>query len=253
MAKKISLDIKSKIKTIQLGKLKEYKNNPRINDGAIPTVQKSIESFGYLVPIIVDKNYEIIAGHTRIRSLMSAGYGADEKIDVIFAENLSDDEVKAFRIMENKSNDKAIWDKGKLVVELQDLSSVDMVDLSGYDNIEFEQLLNVSVQPVVPTTESNYGDVPISNNPVSIDGSGNAIPAEGSQPQREEKVPETEEETKRRLTEEAKVPPNENTKYFNFPVPRFKYAVVEAFFENLEENGVAPIDWLLKKIEDEGM
>lgn len=115
-----------------------YTNNPRINDDAVSVVVESIKEFGFQVPIIVDTNNVIIAGHTRWQAAKKLGI---EKVPVIVAKDLSDAKAKAFRIMDNKSSEKAKWDLEKLVVEFDDLESLDCnMEALGFDLIEIEKL-----------------------------------------------------------------------------------------------------------------
>ncbi|CAN5207746.1 hypothetical protein BH09PAT1_BH09PAT1_7470 [soil metagenome] len=111
-----------------------YENNPRSNQDAIDVVKASIREFGFQIPIIIDKNNVIVAGHTRWEAAKRLGIS---EIPVIVSENLTDTQIKAFRIMDNKSAEAAQWDMDKLRVEIDDLSNLDC-DLStiGFDEDE---------------------------------------------------------------------------------------------------------------------
>ena len=116
----------------KLNELKPYENNPRINDEAVEYVKNSIKEFGFKVPIIVDKNNVIIAGHTR--------YKASEKLGVIevpciVADDLTNEQVKAFRLADNKVSEKSIWDYTKLDEELKNILDIDM-SIFDFENIE---------------------------------------------------------------------------------------------------------------------
>jgi ParB-like chromosome segregation protein Spo0J len=115
-----------------------YNNNPRINDDAVAVVVTSIKEFGFQVPIILDNNNVIIAGHTRWQAAKQLGL---ETVPVIVASDLSDAKAKAFRIMDNKSAEMALWDMDKLRVEIDDLSNLDC-DLStiGFDDEELADI-----------------------------------------------------------------------------------------------------------------
>lgn len=95
-----------------------YKGNPRKTDGAVAAVAESIKRFGFKVPIVVDANMVIIAGHTRLEAAKKIGLG---KVPVIVAEDLSEDQAKAFRLADNKTAEIAVWDFEKLEEELEDL------------------------------------------------------------------------------------------------------------------------------------
>lgn len=105
--------------TMALKNIKPYKNNPRKNDKAVQFVMKSIQEFGYLVPIVIDKNNEIVAGHTRYKALKKLGI---QQVPCVVADELTEDQIKAFRIADNSVSDVAEWDITKLAVELSDIS-----------------------------------------------------------------------------------------------------------------------------------
>ena len=106
--------------------MKPYENNPRKNKNAINAVAKSIESFGFKQPIVVDRNNIIIAGHTRLEASKKIGL---QKVPCIYADDLTDEQVKAYRIADNKTNELAEWDFEKLE---QELKSIDF-DFSDFD------------------------------------------------------------------------------------------------------------------------
>lgn len=108
-----------------------YNNNPRVNDGAVDAVAKSIEEFGFRNPIIVDKNNVIIAGHTRLKASQKLGL---KKVPVIVADDLTDEQVNALRLVDNKTGELADWDFEKLQKELEGLN-IDMTEF-GFENIE---------------------------------------------------------------------------------------------------------------------
>lgn len=118
---------------IELSKLKEYENNPRNNDNAIEAVQNSIASFGFKVPIIIDNNFYIVAGHTRRKAAINLGL---KTVPCIIADDLTEEQIKAFRLVDNKTAELADWDFIKLEEELASISidmsafSFDMSELS---------------------------------------------------------------------------------------------------------------------------
>ena len=123
-----------KIEERKLGDLKPYENNPRKNDEAVNAVVKSIEEFGFKNPIIIDKDDVIIAGHTRYKAAKKLGL---EKVPTIKAEDLTPEQVKAFRLADNKVSEIAAWDMTALGEELKDISEIDMSDF-GFDLSLFE-------------------------------------------------------------------------------------------------------------------
>ena len=94
-----------------INELIPYENNPRNNDGAVEAVAASIRAFGFKVPIIADKNNVIVAGHTRLKAAKLLGL---KKVPVIKADDLTDEQVRAFRLADNKTAEIAEWDFEKL-------------------------------------------------------------------------------------------------------------------------------------------
>lgn len=103
--------------------LKMYDNNPRRNDTSVDAVVDSIKQFGFKVPLVIDKNNEIITGHTRYKACLKLGI---EKVPCIVADDLSEEQVKAFRLVDNKTSELSGWDWDKLVEELNDIKDIDM-------------------------------------------------------------------------------------------------------------------------------
>lgn len=111
--------------------LKPYKNNPRNNENAVDAVAESIKEFGFKVPIVIDSDNVIIAGHTRL--LASKKLGID-KVPCVVADDLTPEQVKAFRLADNKTAELAEWDVDLLE---QELNSIEMnMMLFGFENIE---------------------------------------------------------------------------------------------------------------------
>ena len=114
--------------------LTPYENNPRRNDGAVEAVAASIREFGFKVPVIVDANNVVVAGHTRLKAAKRLGLST---VPVIVADDLTPEQVKAFRLADNRVGELAEWDLGKLDIELGEIPDIDMgsfgfeVDASG--------------------------------------------------------------------------------------------------------------------------
>lgn len=109
--------------TKRLEELREYENNPRHNDGAVDAVAASIREFGFKVPIVIDSDNVIIAGHTRKKAAEKIGLA---EVPCIVADDLTPEQVKAFRLADNKVSEFATWDFAKLETELAELSEIDM-------------------------------------------------------------------------------------------------------------------------------
>lgn len=123
------------IKEIKTNELKEYENNPRINDGAVAAVAESIKNFGFKVPIIIDKNNVIVAGHTRRKAAEMLGL---DVVPCIIADDLTPAQVKAFRVADNKTAELAEWDMDKLNEELNELADIDF-DMSAFGFVDEEE------------------------------------------------------------------------------------------------------------------
>ncbi len=106
-----------------LNELKEYENNPRFNDEAVKYVENSIVRFGFRVPIVIDKENVIIAGHTRFRAAREIGMDAVPCID---ADELTEEQVTAFRLVDNKTAELAGWDFAALDKELAEIAGIEM-------------------------------------------------------------------------------------------------------------------------------
>lgn len=102
----------------KLSELIPYANNPRQNDGAVDAVAASIKEFGFKVPIIVDKDGVIVAGHTRLKAAQKLGL---ERVPCIIADDLTPEQIKAFRLADNKVGELAEWDFEKLNFELSEI------------------------------------------------------------------------------------------------------------------------------------
>ena len=123
-----------KIEYVDIDSIKPYENNPRHNEEAIPYVMNSIKEFGFKNPIIIDKNNVIIAGHTRLESAKRLGM---KEVPIIHADDLTKEQVKAFRLADNKVSEKAEWNFELLDEELEDLD-INMEDF-GFENIDIEE------------------------------------------------------------------------------------------------------------------
>lgn len=110
---------------MQPSELIPYENNPRHNDGAVDAVAESIKQFGFKVPIVIDKDNIIIAGHTRHKAALKLGLDA---VPVIRADDLTDEQVRAFRLADNKTAELAEWDESMLAEELAAIDGIDMAD-----------------------------------------------------------------------------------------------------------------------------
>ncbi len=103
--------------------LKPYEKNPRFNDEAVQYVANSIKEFGFKVPIIIDKDNVIVAGHTRYKASLELDL---KEVPCIVADDLTEEQVKAFRLADNKVSEKSQWNYSLLDDELDEILNIDM-------------------------------------------------------------------------------------------------------------------------------
>ena len=126
--------------------LKPYENNPRKNDDAVDKVAASIREFGFKVPIIVDKDNVIVAGHTRLKAAEKIGL---KTVPVIRADDLTEEQVRAFRLADNKTAELAGWDFSALEEELDNIE----IDMKQFGFLEQADLSDID-SLFVPVDES---------------------------------------------------------------------------------------------------
>lgn len=120
---------------ISISQLREYENNPRNNDSAVDAVAESIREFGFKVPIVIDGNNMIVCGHTRVKAAKKLGM---ETVPCIIANDLTPEQIKAFRLADNKTGELAGWDFAKLEEELAKLDGFDMSAFGFVENDEVD-------------------------------------------------------------------------------------------------------------------
>ncbi len=135
--------------------IKEYENNPRNNDKAVEYVANSIKEFGFKVPLVIDKNNVIVAGHTRYKASKILGL---TEIPCIIADDLSEEQIKAFRLVDNKSAEYASWDKELLNMELSNIFDIDM------------ELFDFNIDKNLKDIIDDDYDIQLPNNPKSKTG-----------------------------------------------------------------------------------
>lgn len=114
-----------KVQMMSVESVKPYVNNPRNNDGGVDAVANSIKEFGWQQPIVVDKDNIIIVGHTR---LLAAKKLKLKQVPVVVADSLTPEQVKAYRLADNKTNELTDWDEDLLDEELTSIIDLDMTD-----------------------------------------------------------------------------------------------------------------------------
>lgn len=160
----------NKIEFLPTNQVNPYKQNARTHDNhQVDQIAQSIKQFGFINPVVVDKNYEIVAGHGRHMAALKLGL---KKIPVIRADHLTDDEVQAYRLADNKIAENARWDKDLLKVELSYLLSIDSefnIDVTGFSTAEVDVVISDQSpddfeEPIPPLPEpqqvvSKTGDI----------------------------------------------------------------------------------------------
>ena len=144
-----------KIEYIETEKLIPYINNPRINENAVDVVAGSIKEFGFKNPIIVDNDNVIVAGHTRLKAARKLGL---EEVPIIKVEDLTEPQIKAFRIADNKTSEFAEWDMGLLEIELEGLDN----EFTGFDIDELGELFNDDTEVIEDDFDEEPPEEPIS-------------------------------------------------------------------------------------------
>lgn len=122
-----------------------YENNPRINDYAVKKVMDSIKEYGFTNPIIVDADMVIIAGHTRREASILAGL---DRVPYIVRDDLTPEQVKAYRIADNKLAELSNWDDELLKRELFELQAVDYpLEVMGFTEIDLKEIFTEKEVP----------------------------------------------------------------------------------------------------------
>lgn len=129
-----------------------YENNPRHNDEAVEYVANSIKEFGFKVPCIIDKDDVLVAGHTRVKACKKLGI---KEVPCVVADDLTEDQIKALRIADNKVGEIATWDMEKLGLELADID----IDMSAFGDFGIEEEEPVDVDDKKDEPELEFTEV----------------------------------------------------------------------------------------------
>ena len=115
-----------KIETVEITQVKPYPDNPRkISDKAVDKVALSLKEFGWQQPIVVDEKNVIVAGHTRHRAAEKLGF---REVPILRAVGLSEEKIRAYRFMDNRSHEESSWDWDKAVKEISELLDGNKID-----------------------------------------------------------------------------------------------------------------------------
>lgn len=127
---------------IDIDEIIPYEKNPRRNEKAVEAVANSIKEFGWKNPIIVDKDMVIISGHTRRLAALKLGL---ETVPVVIADDMTDEQVRAFRLADNRVASFSTWDEEKLKQEIGEISSIDLSDF-GFKQDDIQDVFREQAQ-----------------------------------------------------------------------------------------------------------
>ena len=143
------------VREIKIEEIIPDENNPRNNDDAVESVANSIREFGFKQPLVLDKDNVIVIGHTRFKASKQLGL---EKVPCIYADDLTDDQIKALRLADNKTGEIATWDFDKLEIEFEDID----LDLEpfGFEFLdETDEIIEDEVPDIPDEPKSQIGEI----------------------------------------------------------------------------------------------
>ena len=164
---------KLRIDYVPIDKIRPYENNPRQNEDAIPLVKKSIEEFGFQVPLVLDKDLVVVTGHTRLAAAKELGM---TELPCIIAKDLSPEKAKAFRLSDNKVAEAAGWDWSLLQMELDELSDFGF-DMEDFGFIDYDAIDDMPVAPDDARAQAREDD---DDEVEFVDDPGQDIPVRGT-------------------------------------------------------------------------
>lgn len=160
----MTVDQAMKVEQKLISEIIPYARNPRKNQEAVAKVAGSLKEFGWKQPIVIDAENVVIAGHTRLMAAQSLGM---ETVPVLIADDLTENQVKAYRLADNRVSQEAEWDNDLLGLELKDLMNDDFdIGLTGFDA---EEIFKLTEEPIEGNTdEDEVPDVP--ETPKTVEG-----------------------------------------------------------------------------------
>src|SRR2546429_1485055 len=140
-----------KVSAVPISKVIPYRRNPRVNEAAVEKVAESLREFGWRQPIVVDREFVIVAGHTRLLAALRLGL---TEVPVHVADNLTPAQIKAYRLADNRVHEESHWDEELLKLELGDLSHMGVdLKMTGFDADELASLLSQDAGLLAGTDE----------------------------------------------------------------------------------------------------
>lgn len=139
-----------------LEKLAPYARNPRKNDDAVVRMADAIKQFGFRVPVVARSSGELIDGHLRLKAAAALGL---KTVPVAIADDMTEAQIKAFRISVNKAAEWAGWDESLLALELQELKDMDFdLCMTGFSDDELKKLLGTEEVKISESREIEVED-----------------------------------------------------------------------------------------------
>ena len=152
--------MKFEISELNINKIVPYENNPRDNAKTVQRVIDSIQNFGWQVPIVVDEEFIILAGHTRLKAAKLMNL---DTVPVKIAKGLTESQKTAFRIMDNKAQEFSSWDTSQLAIEFDKLVGGDFdLKLTGFDFEEIQKINNALLKFDSSELDENFNEFQIS-------------------------------------------------------------------------------------------
>ena len=130
--------------TVAIGSVVPYARNPRRNGAAVSKVAASLKEFGWRQPIVVDEQMVVVAGHTRLEAARSLGMG---EVPIHIAAGLTPEQIKAYRLADNRVGQEAEWDQELLRLELGELEGMDFdIEATGFDAEELKDIIGLGIE-----------------------------------------------------------------------------------------------------------
>lgn len=153
-----------KFQTFETDKLIEYARNPRKNDAVVDRMVSCIKEFGFRIPIVAKSDGSVVDGHLRLKAARKLGL---KEVPVVIADDLTDVQIKAFRLVANQSANWAEWNEEFLRLELLDLKDMDFnLDLTGFDMSEVDRLIQANRE----IHDDNFEEIETEENAVTKAG-----------------------------------------------------------------------------------
>lgn len=147
------------IENVKIKDIKPYENNPRKNEESAKLVANSIKEFGFKVPLVLDKTNTIICGHTRYKAANILNL---KEVPCVVATDLTDEQIKAYRLADNKVAEFSEWDMDLLELEMDDILNIDMLDFGFMEEVikgEIEEEEEEELQELPHTSYSKQQDI----------------------------------------------------------------------------------------------